>query len=61
MTQSRRDRLDDGARNWLSKHAPKQASKPKPKPQRREKWEMRREEQKQERRALANALLKGVR
>jgi hypothetical protein len=61
MTKSRRDRLDDDlARKWLAKHAPKQASKPKPKLQRRERWEMRGEEQKQERRALANPLLKAV-
>jgi hypothetical protein len=61
MTKSRRDRLDDDlARKWLAKHAPKQATKPKPKPQRRERWEMRREEQKQERLALANPLLKAV-
>jgi hypothetical protein len=59
MTHRQRDRLDDDlSRKWLAKHAPQQASKPKL--QRREKWEMRREEQKQERRALATPLLKGV-
>jgi hypothetical protein len=61
MTKSRRDRLDDDpARKWLAQHAPKQASKPKQKPQQPERWEMRRDQQKQERRALAKPLLKYV-
>ena len=60
MTQSRRDKLDDGlARKWLAKHAPKDKPKPKPKPP-LERWQIRARVQKQERRALAKPLLKGV-
>jgi hypothetical protein len=55
MTQSRRDKLDDNlARKWLEKNAPK------PKPQPLERWQTRVREQKQDRRALAKPLLKGV-
>jgi hypothetical protein len=61
MTQSRRDRLDDDlARKWLAKHAPKQASTQKPRLRHPEQWEIRREQQKRERRSLAHPLLKAV-
>jgi hypothetical protein len=57
MTQGRRERLGD---EWLRKYAPKQASTPKPKPRRLERWQIRGLEQKNERRALAKPLLRGV-
>ncbi len=61
MTQSRRDKLDDNlARKWLEKNAPKPKPKPKPKPLPLERWQTRVREQKQDRRALAKPLLKGV-
>jgi hypothetical protein len=61
MKKNRRERLDDDlARKWLAKHAQRRASKQKPKLRRPEQWEIRREQQKQERRSLAQPLLKAV-
>ena len=61
MTQSRRKTLDDDlARKWLEKHAPNPQPKPKSKPQPLERWQICVRVQKQERRALAKRLLKGV-
>jgi hypothetical protein len=59
MTASRGYKLEkEMARNWLAKHEPKR--KPKPGRQTPERWELRRREQKQQRRDLATPLLKGV-
>jgi hypothetical protein len=55
-----RRRDDRWANAWLAKHSPKTKPKPKPKPQRLERWQIRVRAQKQERRALAKPLLKGV-
>jgi hypothetical protein len=61
MAQVHRERRDDKrASAWLAKHSPKTKPKPKPKPQPLERWQIRVRVQKQERRALAKPLLKGV-
>jgi hypothetical protein len=61
MAQIHRERRDNKrASAWLAKHSPKTKPKPKPKPQPLERWQIRVREQKQERRALAKPLLKGV-
>jgi hypothetical protein len=61
MKKNRRERLDDDlARKWLAKHAPGRASKRKPRLRPPEQWEIRREQQQQERRSLAQPLLKAV-
>jgi hypothetical protein len=61
MAQIHRERRDDKrASAWLGKHSPNAKPKPKPKPQLLERWQIRVREQKQERRALAKPLLKGV-
>ena len=61
MPQIHRERQDDKrASAWLTKHSPKTKLKPKPKQQPPERWQMRARAQKQERRALAKPLLKGV-
>jgi hypothetical protein len=61
IAQARRDKIDDEhTREWLAWHSPKTKPKPKPKPRPLERWQMRVRAQKQERRALAKPLLKGV-
>jgi hypothetical protein len=55
-----RRRDDRWANAWLAKHSPKTKPKSKPKPQPLERWQIRVRVQKQERRALAKPLLKGV-
>jgi hypothetical protein len=61
MAQIHRERRDDKrASAWLAKHSPETKSKPKPKRQPLESWKIRARVQKQERRALAKPLLKGV-
>jgi transcription initiation factor TFIIIB Brf1 subunit/transcription initiation factor TFIIB len=61
IAQARRDKIDDEhTREWLGWHSPKTKPKPKPKPRPLERWQMRVRVQKQERRALAKPLLKGV-
>jgi hypothetical protein len=64
IAQIHRERRDDKrAGAWLAKlakHSPKTEPKPKPKPQPLERWQIRVRVQKQERRALAKPLLKGV-
>jgi hypothetical protein len=61
MAQIHRERRDDNWANlWLAKHSPKAKPKPKPKRPPLERWEIRLRAQKQERRALAKPLLKGV-
>ena len=61
MAQIHRERRDDErASAWLAKHSPKTKPKPKPKRQPLERWQIRARAQKQERRALAKPLLKGV-
>jgi len=61
MAQIHRERRDDKrASAWLAKHSPKTKPKPKPKRQPLERWQIRARAQKQERRALAKPLLKGV-
>jgi hypothetical protein len=61
MAQIHRQRRDNKRVSaWLAKHAPKDKPKPKPKPQLLERWQTRAREQKQDRRALAKPLLKGV-
>jgi hypothetical protein len=61
MAQIHRERRDNKrASAWLAKHSLKAKPKPKPKPLPLERWQTRVREQKQERRALAKPLLKGV-
>jgi hypothetical protein len=61
MAQIHRERRDNKRANaWLAKHSPKTKPKPKPKPLPLERWQTRSPAQKQERRALAKPLLKGV-
>jgi hypothetical protein len=71
MRRSRRKELDDQiahrerldkefTRKWLREHAPNPEPKQKPKPMPLERWQKRLRAQKQERRALARPLLKGV-
>src|ERR1700745_4037947 len=55
-----RRRDDRWANAWLAKHSPKAEPKPKPKRPPLERWQIRVRMQKQERRALAKPLLKGV-
>jgi len=61
MAQIHRERRDNKrASAWLAKHSLKAKPKPKPKPQPLERWQTRVREQKQDRRALAKPMLKGV-
>jgi hypothetical protein len=55
-----RRRDDRWANAWLAKHSPKAEPKPKLKPLPLERWQTRSQAHKQERRALAKPLLKGV-
>ena len=61
MAQIHRERRDNKrASAWLAKHSLKAKPEPKPKSQPLEGWQIRVRMQKQERRALAKTLLKGV-
>lgn len=61
MAQIQRERRDNKRANaWLAKHSLKAKPEPKPKSQPLERWQIRVRVQKQERRALAKPLLKGV-